>query len=249
MCRPHLIVLGCCIAFWIGFTSLLEAQSSLPLTPQPTEEVYIEDNYSDWHIAFIVAEDELADDYVVTPQKIAESLGDDIVAEINDWETFLELDAEKPFDALIIHESALSFVDNQWTQDAYRRGIVMVVINVYYPELADLIFPCKSKDEPSDPVDWYPEGHDYFMQFHLSFALVDKTEREKVMKQLEDCVPVKNIHLTGGAYGTRGTAESLEEHGSDYGFSMLLTTLVMNIESKKQAEYMERTGDFSSMMR
>jgi hypothetical protein len=252
MSRRMILIAILLLVFCAGLANVAEAQSTttptIPPTSQPTEEVYVEFNYSDWRIAFLVTEGELPDDYVVTPQRIADSLGDGLVAEVNDWDTFLELEAEKPFDALIIHESALPFVDNAWTQDAYRRGVVMVVINIYYPELADLLLPCKSKEELPDPDDWYPEGHDFHMNFHLSFALVDKTEREEVMKQLEDCVPWKAIHTKGGAYGSSGGGESLEEHGADYGFRILFSSLKLNIESKKFAEYMERTGDFTSMM-
>jgi hypothetical protein len=244
MFRRHLLFFFS-IAFYVGLTANMEAQPTSPPTIGPTEEVYVENNYTDWRIAFIVAEGELADDYVVTPQKIAEYLGDEVVTEINDWDTFLELDAEKPFDALIIHKLALSFLDNEWTQDAYRRGIVMAVINIYYPELADLIFPCKSKDELPDPDDWYPEGHDFQMNFHLSFALFDKSEREAVLRQLEDCVPLKEIDISGVNFGTRITGESLEEHGDYYGFRFFFGYLVMEIERKKQVEYMESTGDFS----
>lgn len=52
-----------------------------------------------------------------------------------------------PIDALILHNSGISLVDNTWLKNAYRQGVVIAAINVHAPRLAELLdTPAIAKD-------------------------------------------------------------------------------------------------------
>lgn len=62
---------------------------------------------------------------------------------VTTWDEVLGLDKAGPLAALVIHDSALPLVDDDWLAQAYRRGAVIAVFNVYAPELAAMLGdPC-----------------------------------------------------------------------------------------------------------
>ncbi len=116
----------------IAFVALVLSQqdvNSAPLVPPL-------DNVIDGKIVYVVSSDDSQIDPLVAPEKLERTIGSQSAYE---WNEVVEMDEASPIDALVIHESALPFVDQQWVMAAYKRGVVIAGINIGGPEIANLV--------------------------------------------------------------------------------------------------------------
>ncbi len=147
------------------------------IVPTPTSEPDIENeqrlrsysqtlasqDISTYNIMYLISEN-AASNPLIAEDQLIDSLGVKIV---RSWDEFLSLNAEQPAAGVIIHASAIDWVDPAWTRDAYRnRRIPIVGINLYFDEMAALTGNnCLARGAVN------PFEDDYFVgQFYATWA-------------------------------------------------------------------------------
>ncbi len=103
--------------------------SSAPRVPPLTNPI-------DGQIVYVVSSDLSQVDPLVAPEKLERTIGSQSAYQ---WNEVVEINESSPIDALVIHESALPFVDQQWVTAAYQRGVLIAGINIGGPEMANLV--------------------------------------------------------------------------------------------------------------
>lgn len=93
-------------------------------------------NNSRYQIVYLVHENVPAESPFAVGDNLAQQIG---ATSTTLWQRVLKFDAQRPIDALIIHESAYQLIDFSWTAAASRRGVVIAVINMHLPEIAEII--------------------------------------------------------------------------------------------------------------
>jgi hypothetical protein len=58
---------------------------------------------------------------------------------LDSWEDVLFYDDLLPIEALIIHPSALTFIDQKWTAEAYKRGVIFAAFNLPSQDFAEIV--------------------------------------------------------------------------------------------------------------
>jgi hypothetical protein len=127
---------------------------------------------SKYHIVYLVKEGAVERNSLMAPSRLEDAniLG---VQVAHSWDKVLTLDRAAPVDALIIHNSAISLVDQDWVSNAYRQGIVIATFNIYAPELANLVEdPCIAKDNFA--------SESYSVPFYVSIARLTMGQPEDV---------------------------------------------------------------------
>lgn len=175
-----------------------------------------------YRIAYLIAEDALAPEHVVAPDRVSEDLG---AVVFNAWDDFLQTHEEVPFQAVIIHQSALPIVEYKWVSAAYRTGIVISVIDIYYPELSELMgFNCGTHP---DPDDWYEK--DYYITFHFNAVTTNPADRAKIIYAMDHCLKMDEVGITSKVQIARGRSqESLE---GEYGYRFFNGSLQSALKS------------------
>lgn len=118
---------------------------------------------SAYNIMYLISEN-TASNPLIAADQLADLLGAKIVSS---WAEFLSLNAEQPAAGVLIHASAIDWVDPDWTRDAYRnRRIPIVGINLYFDEMATLTGnSCLARGAVN------PFEDDYFVgQFYAAWA-------------------------------------------------------------------------------
>jgi hypothetical protein len=130
----RLLLLGCIVFLSVGALIIVternnhKAEAVPPITvPWATPP--------DYRIVYLV-NDPSVDTTTLSPSRLEAILGTHAVTS---WEEVLSLDNVTPIDALIIHNSAISQVDSAWLSQAYRRGVVIAVFDVYASTLAEIL--------------------------------------------------------------------------------------------------------------
>jgi hypothetical protein len=189
-----------------------------------------------YRIAYIIGENALMPDHVVAPSRLNEDIGASI---FTTWDTFLQANTDMPFEAVILHKSALSFLDQEWISTAYRSGVVISLIDIYYPEISELLnFHC-GVDKPEE---WYEK--DYHITFYFNVYTVASQDRQKVIEALDDCRDIHSTELISRIQVTRGRSqESLE---GSYGYSIFNGNLQSALESVTSVYEDARMNETSS---
>lgn len=169
--------------------------------PTPTLDVsfYQNDHLKAHRIAYLIAPDTVDRNYILSPEGLEAGFGAVI---IHDWPTLLWENAKEPFEAVIIHRSALSFIDASWVATAYRSAVVIALIDIYYPELPRLLGFCNDIP-PSDP--WYPRN--FFRIYYLQYGPVTLQSYERIQEALSNCVPFSKLKISGGSGYSGDTLE------------------------------------------
>jgi hypothetical protein len=186
----------------------------------------------DYHIIYFLAAGSVERDSYASPERLETTLS---AQTIYDWNDVVLLDAAQPIDALILHDSALSQVNQEWVASAYERGVVIAALNIYAPELAVWINdPCITRDGfASEP---YP-GDFFVIVFHRIFGHPDEIEQIETAYRLS-CgeESPEGITQPGSIRGGAATnsLSSLSDHNL---FAMLLVDKIENL--KQESKYFE----------
>lgn len=181
--------------------------ATLVVSPQPEPTIdaslYQNDVLQEHRIAYVIADGAVDNRYVLAPEGLEAGWGAVI---IHDWQTLLAENAKAPFEAVIIHKSALPFVDDAWVTAAYRNAVVISLIDIYYPELPKLLGFCDTTP-PSDP--WYSSN--FYRVYAMHYGPVTQRAYERIQDGLANCLSLSELRVSGGSgYG----GESLEgPHG------------------------------------
>jgi hypothetical protein len=201
------------------FQSLADqpTQSAPPVVSPQSEptidaNAYQNDVLREHRIAYVIADGAVDNSYVLAPEGLEAGWGAVI---IHDWETFLEENGKEPFEAVIIHRSALPFVDYSWVTAAYRNAVVIALIDIYYPQLPELLGFC---DRTPPPEPWY--ARNFYRVYDMHYGPVTQQGYERIQEGLARCQSLSELRVSGGSgyggesldgpYGLRFFAGSLQ---------------------------------------
>lgn len=234
MQRKHLVLIAISLLMSAGLFVIVRAQEvpiPLPSQPEtslnqqtenpiPTAELTGNMILKGYRLIYLVADGAVPADHVVAPAKVHEDTGA-IIA--NNWETLLNTEAQAPLDAVIIHKSALPFVDYDWVSSAYKNGVVISLIDIYFPELPEVMgFNCT--DTPTEP--FYEKN--FFITYHFHIYAPIREDREKIIEAVENCTTLDDVAIQGLIMLSRGRSqETLEgDYGSRLFYGSVQTALM-----------------------
>jgi hypothetical protein len=151
-----------------------------------------------YQIVYLVDQHAVAPVDVVAPQRLEQDMGA-IIADV--WTTVLQAEAESPIELLIIHQSALLFIDQTWVQAAYGRGVVISFINVPLDQRLEVLgLTClQGKFEP-EPMETMGDFFTY-----QAFKVIAKPEiRQKLFEAHQQCQDMNSIRWSGSFSGGGG---------------------------------------------
>ncbi len=112
------------------------------------------DHPPEYRIVYLVADRGMPPDNLLAPSRLEATLG---ARTVHTWGEVVTINRSGPVDALIIHDSSLSLVNQDWLAVAYRQGVVIAAFNLYAPALAELVKdPCIARDGWVSGTDPYP---------------------------------------------------------------------------------------------
>ena len=94
------------------------------------------DSSTHYQIVYLVHETIPADSPLAAGNQLTQLTG---AIPATSWQRVLEIASQRSIDALIIHQSAYELIDFSWTAAASRRGVVIAVINMHLPEIAEIV--------------------------------------------------------------------------------------------------------------
>ena len=170
---------------------------------------------ADYRVVYVTDEAAIGSNPYLTPEALAESQ----IHFATNWDDVLALNDEAAIQGLIIHQSALDFVDYEWVQQAYRDAVPVVGVNLFFPEMSELTGDLCQKAkgfENGNPI----EG-DFFIQYRYHVRNVENEadldniyHAELELCKDADVVYEVSTYSSGGGYG-------INPLQSDHGFSML----------------------------
>lgn len=161
------VFLGAVLATALGLASCMSPAES------GTEVSHL-DSVPRGQVVYLIGDQAAAAEDLATPARLKEAL---TAQTVSTWDDVVTLDNASPLAALVVHDSAWPLVDGDWLAQAYRRGVVIAVFNIYAPELAATLGdPCLAQDgfasEPY-PSDFYVIAYRLLLGEPDDVALID----------------------------------------------------------------------------
>lgn len=233
------------VALLGGNSAIYAQENPIPVPPPPeTEnmesiEAYVERatleaqaELSNYRIVYLVEADALNSEDVAHPSRFNDNFGATIA---HNWQELQDLNDEAPIDAIILHETALNKIDNAQLSEYYKNGVVIVLINIYHPQVAELLgLQC----EFEVPQTWYPDN--YVVIYHLKVAAAYPHDAEKAIAHYTGCKAdeLKGSELSAPIQATYGSMnENLDVW---YGYYALVTGLNASIASVKEMDTIQQ---------
>jgi hypothetical protein len=144
-----------------------------------------------YQIVYLVDQNAVAPVDVVAPQRLEQDMGAIITS---GWSRVESADAESPIELLIIHQSALPFIDQTWVRAAYGRGVVISFINVPLDQRLEVLGMTCYEDQMSPPP------METMGQFFTTYAFkvdADPEVQQEVFEAHQQCQDVNSIRFSG----------------------------------------------------
>jgi hypothetical protein len=109
---------------------------------------YAQASLFNYRVVYLVDAKAVQDSPILNVENIQNLLG---ALPAGSWDELLELNHEKPIDALFIHSSALDWVDVAWTSQAYNEGVIFLFTDLQYGRAATIL-GIEDKLGPADDV-------------------------------------------------------------------------------------------------
>lgn len=171
-----------------GDNSVAEEVVTDPADPrvQQLQAAYnaaLNDSVSNYRVAYIAQENTVTSGYLAAAD----------VQITSTWDEVLAFDAAAPLQAIVIRSSAIESVDSEWVRAAYRRGIIVVGVNLFLPELSALTGDnCVSRHGISTDAANTHSG-DYFVLYYYRLQPENEADREAINTvQLQNCTDIQN---------------------------------------------------------
>lgn len=154
-------------------------------------------NIFDFQIAYLIAEDVVTDDSLVSPATFEQVFG---AQSFHSWASFVEQDAVQPFQIIMIHDSLYAEVDTIWTQTAYRNRIILVGISMSYDHLVEIT---GDRCQNSKFIESYlSRFENKWLYFNYIYGFEDQSYKAYVDEQvLEACNDSLTAEDVGGSSG------------------------------------------------
>lgn len=226
---------------WLIWGPIILAVAILGLTAtsaarSPSVTLPWKDSPPPYRIVYFLANNAVPADSLLAESRLRATLG---AQAVHHWDEVQRLDKSSPIDALIVHASVLSQVDQEWAMRAYQRGLVIAGFNIYAPELAALVNdPCIATDGfASEP---YP-GSFFVIASHL---ILGQPEDVALIRSTLACSGGQVAGVQHWASDRRGRATDNLRNVDDY--NLFARTLVSHIEGVREARRtFERDTDFA----
>jgi hypothetical protein len=182
-------------------------------------------NPPDYRIIYLTTEGNAEARKFTAPDVLESTLGAQTVYTGNDSMFFNDA---SPLDAIIIHDSAMSLVDNKWLANIYRKGVIVVTFNIDGFELASVLQDeCVGRNEFARSNSY--RDVDFFAM--VFFYISGPVEGIKQILSASHCDgPVLGIE--GHVQVAFGKTEGAIANQSDYNtFAQVLVTNIKQLKS------------------
>lgn len=116
----------------------------------------------DYQVVYLITENALAPDALISPENILAALP--TIKVIHHWDDFRAFVDKTPVDGLVIHGSAIEWIDPEWTQNAYAHGSPIITLDSNFYGWATATgnyceYPLSRLDDKANPFTYNP-GYD-----------------------------------------------------------------------------------------
>jgi hypothetical protein len=134
----------------------------------------------DYSIAYLIGEDAASNDPVLSEAIIGEMTGAQV---FYDYDAFLAVNDQLPFEIVILHPSILDQLDQSWTAEAFRNGVIFMGLDVSIGQLASLFdIPCFWDTEQEIPENL--QSVHWMNVLGYEITLEDESQLEGVKQEL-----------------------------------------------------------------
>jgi hypothetical protein len=145
----------------------------------------------DYRVAYLVTPESIESISFFDVDTLLEAIPSLLVA--SSWQEVMQLEQESPLHGLVIHASAYPWVDTQWTQNAYARGVVITVVDMTFKQRADVTgdkceFPLTPATENGNPFTWNkdydPEKGSVVISSYWALRVTNEADRWSIAQRL-----------------------------------------------------------------
>jgi hypothetical protein len=219
------------------------AQQQPAATARPYVDVHgirLSVDPANYNIAYIIGEDfDELDDAMTAPDGWVPKITKADV--FTSWDALIEADAEETIEALIVHPSAYESADLEWTAMAARRGLVMVVLDMYTAESAALRGSACSAATASKYPDNFKADREkgYYDDYYLvmTFVIVAKDRSQQAAAEtaaFDECTARPPAFTYGQS--SQGMI-SLAEEERDYYLPQLASVIMIHIDGVRDMHF------------
>ena len=174
---------------------------------------------TDTNIVYLIAEGTVSEDSPLSPNG---TLSENTQAQIaTSMDEVIAIDAQQAVDVLVVHKSAYEIARHEWTAAAFRDGMPIMLVNMYFAELAEIVDSDCGRQQALEVVNPF-EGLDYDYYYANATLILSETpelEAQARESMFQTC--------EGSRYGAQ--ADSRVTHGtlvSDMDFVAFTNTAV-----------------------
>jgi hypothetical protein len=104
---------------------------------------------SRYTVVYLINEGAVSSESLVSQDSITSASKE--IQVVTSWDAFVQLNDETPVDAIFVHASIASSVDQVWFQEAYRNGLPIITVDMTFGEWAELVGDqCSFAEHPAD---------------------------------------------------------------------------------------------------
>ncbi|MCU0499136.1 MAG: hypothetical protein MUF87_17420 [Anaerolineae bacterium] len=174
---------------------------------------------TDYRVAYLVGE--LPKESLISPEQMQGVYPNLLIAQ--QWEDVLNLEQESRLDGLIIHQSALPWVDTAWTQRAYAEGKLFAVLDMSFGQRAEVIgdycsYPVNERTRDLNLYSYSERqnGHHVLMTFWVLLTDDESQRMNMAHYHLQTCgegerIPGPQRTVSGGHQDYIDSPETLAE--------------------------------------
>jgi hypothetical protein len=198
------------------------------------------DDLSRYTVAYLIDEDSASSTGLLSAESVTNAANS--INVVTSWDDFVTLNDETPVDAVFIHESIASSVDQEWLQTAYQNGLPVITLNMTFGERAELIGDnCSFAEFPSDgPLNNRParvSGGDYYIYSY--WLLQSGNAATAVQAELNTC----STDGVGGYDTSMGAGIGVVANADDLNDLLELGLLANKVEIRRALDNLKSQAD------
>lgn len=181
-------------------------------TPVPLSERDYRSAMQDMQIVYLSAAGAVNQDSLLSDTFLQSHIG---LHSVHSWSEVETLDAQKPIQTILIHESARDIVDTMWLRKAMLGGVIVVRINMGLADLAEMTqSECIARDAQEQANPYKDSAMDYFV---LSANLIraNNPYQQELLEQAVfdtcDDQVIKSLAFRSTSYSYNGAVEKEDD--------------------------------------
>lgn len=175
------LLIGC-----FSMPLFVQAQEEGPLAPNVPEDVlerqeaarleFEQRSIFNYRVGYLITHEARRQINTLTPGRVATQAG---AIPVGDWERFVALHDQKPFDIVMLHASMYDEVDLDWFYEAYRSNIIIIGLNMPHEQMSILTGDLCIENPNPLPMD--DARGDFIVAYTLAIETDNESDRPAII--------------------------------------------------------------------